>query len=627
MTQAPPKLTPPVGRRDHAKGPASAPVTLVEYGDFECPHCLQVHPITQELQGRMGERMRYVYRHFPIRTSHPHAQLAAEAAEAAAAQGRFWEMHNKLFENQEALQTEDLIQYAAELDLDIERFERELTDHTHSERVREDFRSGIRSGANGTPTFFINGVRYDGAWDLESLQAEIEKPLGVRIRYLFREFARLQASGGILLLLGVILAVLLANSPLSEFYFQFWDTELSFQLGRFSLSEHLLEWVNDALMVVFFFVVGLEIKREVTVGELAAPRRAALPVMAALGGMIVPAAIYLVFNSGTAGAAGWGIPMATDIAFTLGILTVLGGRVPLSLKVFFTAMAIADDIGAVLVIAIFYTSEIVWISLAAGAGILLILFAINRFGIFHPLPYGILGVGLWLAFLESGVHPSIAGVLLALTIPTRPEPNVQAFLAQCQTIFGEFDPIGNEAEREAVLSGRRQAAAQALERILERMQSPAQRLQRSLHPWTTYVILPVFALANAGVEFSTDLSDALSHPVSLGIMLGLVIGKAAGLSAFSWLAVRTKLAELPADLGWAQIFSASWLAGIGFTISLFIADAAFTDPELLSIAKISVFAASLLASVIGLSLLALTSPRTDQVTKLDVPIEAVQVSG
>jgi NhaA family Na+:H+ antiporter len=606
------KLVLPVGSRDHAQGPEDAPVTLVEYGDYECPHCRQVVPIVRQLQERFGERLRYIFRHFPLSTAHPNAQLAAEAAEAAAAQGKFWEMHELLFAHQTSLDRRHLIQYAAQLGLDVERFERELADHVHADRVREDFLSGVRGGANGTPTFFLNRTRYDGPWDLDSLISEIEKPLGVQVRLVFQQFTRLQASGGILLLLATVLALLWANSPWGHTYFELWETHVSFTLGSLSLSESLVHWVNDGLMVIFFFVVGLEIKREVLVGELASFRRAALPLIAAVGGMLLPAAIYTLFNFGRVGQSGWGIPMATDIAFVLAILTVFGSRVPLSLKVFFTALAIADDLGAVAVIAIFYSGQILWTALGVGAVILAALIVLNRMGVRNPLPYSLLGIGLWLAFLQSGVHPTIAGVLLAMTIPARTRVQAEAYVAQCTAALGG---LGEGTERGHDGRGQ-QAAAQALEVIMERIQSPLQRLERSLNPWVAYLIVPLFALANAGVRLEGDLLEVIVRPVSLGIILGLVLGKAFGITFFSWFAVRIGAAELPFGVTWLQLFSASWLAGIGFTMSLFIANSAFDSVELLNIAKIDILLASILAAGIGVALVTLTSQTREGVSKL-----------
>jgi NhaA family Na+:H+ antiporter len=608
-----PTLKPPVGDRDHIEGPAGAQVTLVEYGDYECPHCRQVAPIIEQVQERFGGRLRYVFRHLPIATVHPNAQLAAEAAEAAAAQGKFWEMHDRLLEHTGPLDRQQLVRFAEELDLDLERFEREMDEHVYAGRVREDFLSGVRSGANGTPAFFLNGVRYDGPWDLDSLIAEIEKPLGVQVRLLFRQFTRLQASGGILLLAATILALLWANSSWGHSYFELWETYLKIELGDLALKETLLHWVNDGLMVIFFFLVGLEIKREILVGELASLRKATLPLAAAVGGMILPAGIYALLNLGGKGASGWGIPMATDIAFLLGLLTVLGSRIPVSLKIFFTALAIADDLGAVLVIAIFYSSDVSWIPLAVGAVFLAALAVLNWGKVRQPLPYILLGIGLWLAFLQSGIHPTIAGVLLAMAIPARTKVRSEAYLAQCTAALGHFEP----GELEGKDSGRQQAAAQTLESIAERLQAPLRRLERSLNPWVAYLIVPIFAFANAGVHIRGDIAASLTSPLALGIIGGLVLGKPLGITLFSWIAVRLGVADLPAEVTWPQLFSASWLAGIGFTMSLFIANAAFSEPILLDMAKLSILVASLLASVIGFGLLLLTTSTHKDVSHLE----------
>jgi NhaA family Na+:H+ antiporter len=607
-----PRLTLPIGDRDHRQGPADAPITLVEYGDYECPYCRSVYHAVKELQEQLGDQLQYVYRHLPLTTVHPHAQLAAEAAEAAAAQGRFWDMHAALFEHDQ-LNEASLIEYAADLGLDLDQFQRDLAEQRYAGKVDQDFRSGIRSGVNGTPTFFVNGERYDGAWDLESLREAVEKPLGMRVRLLAEVFTAMAASGAIVLLVCTVLALLWANSPWSDSYVQLWETTLAISAGRFSLAEHLLEWVNDGLMVIFFFVVGLEIKREVTVGELASPRRAALPIAGALGGMLLPAALYSAFNAGGPGAAGWGIPMATDIAFTLALLIVLGRRVPLALRVFFTALAIADDLGAVLVIALFYSSGISWLSLAAGLMVFLALLGLNRARVYAVWPYALLGIALWLAFLQSGVHPTIAGVLLAITIPTRSPPDVRGLLAQTVALL---DQVELQSSGLSPLDGRRQATLQTLETIADRMQSPAQHLERALQPWSTYVILPLFALANAGVAVAGAGSLALLHPISLGILVGLVVGKPLGISLFSWGAVRLGLAEKPGGVGWRQFFSASCLAGIGFTISLFIASAAFEDPSLQATAKLAILLASVLASVIGWLLLSITSPDFRETTPI-----------
>ena len=595
------RLTEPVSDRDHTQGPDDSPVTLVEYGDYECPYCGQAENSVHEIQERTGNAVRLVFRHFPNRSIHPHARLAAEAAEAAGAQGKFWEMHELLFHNQDHLEEWDMLQYARELELDLDQFKRDLDEHTFADKVREDFRSGIKSGVQGTPTWFINGERYDGAWDPDSLLEAVRKPMRVRITALTQEFTRLAASGGLMLLIFSAVALIWANSPFAESYFEFWHTELGISLGDLHLGRSLLEWVNEGLMVIFFFVLGLEIKREVTAGELARPKKAALPIAAAIGGMLFPALFYTAFNfNNPVAMQGWAIPVATDIAFTLGILTLLGGRIPLSLKVFFTAMAIADDVGGILVIALFYTSEINLTALLVAAAFFAGLIILNRWRVYSPLPYSLLGIGLWLAFLNSGVHPTLAGVLLAITIPTRNPPNFERLLAQTDTVLNRYDY--SETER------REQALVHALKTILDRMEPPAQRLEHELQPWVTYLILPIFALANAGVPLGGD-GLALLNPVSLGIIFGMVLGKPIGVAVFSWLAVRFGIAEKPFEIRWRQFYSASFLAGIGFTISLFIAQAAFQDPRLLSNAKIGILAGSILAAGIGYVLLNMTSPR------------------
>ncbi len=419
-----------------------------------------------------------------------------------------------------------------------------------------------------------------------------------KVLYPIREFMHAEASGGIVLMLCALAALAWANSPWSTTYSALWETKLTIGPGGFNLSESLLHWINDGLMAVFFFVVGLEIKREVLVGELASLRQAALPIAAAVGGMVAPALIYTAVNLGGEGAAGWGIPMATDIAFALGVLALLGPRVPTSLKIFVTALAIVDDLGAVLVIALFYTSNVSWASLGAGALFLLALVAANRLHVRHPLAYALLGIGLWVAFLKSGVHATIAGVLLALTIPARTRVDTAEFLDRGREILEEFDRSGVEGEDILTNEGQ-QAAIMELESLTEHAQTPMQRLEHSLHPWVAFAIVPLFALANAGVALGGDLGVALTQPVTLGVVAGLVVGKQVGITLFSWLAVRSGLAELPQELSWRHIYGASLLAGIGFTMSLFISALAFGDGPLQDAAKVGILTASLVAGVAG----------------------------
>lgn len=413
------------------------------------------------------------------------------------------------------------------------------------------------------------------------------------------------------MLIVTVVALAWANSPLADTYAALWQTELTIRLGTFSLAKDLLFWINEGLMAVFFLVIGLEIKREVLVGELSSVRRAALPIAAALGGATVPAGIYAALNAGTAGSAGWGVPMATDIAFSLGILALLGARVPLALKVFLTALAIVDDLIAVVVIALFYAEEIRWVNLAIGAGFMAALVAANLAKVRRPLLYALLGICLWLAFLHSGIHATVAGVLLAMTIPSRSRIDTEEFLNQSRDILNHFERAGEE-RRESIHNEERKASLMTLETATERVETPLQRMEHALHPWVVFAIVPLFALANAGVSLGGDLSARLIDPVSLGVVAGLLLGKQLGITLFAWLAVKSGLAEVPSGIAWRQIYGVGWLAGIGFTMSLFIADLAFRDDPLLDVAKLGILTASLIAGIVGLIILReATSSRPD----------------
>ena len=418
----------------------------------------------------------------------------------------------------------------------------------------------------------------------------------------FQDFAHKQSSGGILLIVATAIALVWANSPWGESYAALWQTKLTVGVGDFSISKDLTHWINDGLMAVFFLVVGLEIKRELLVGELSSVRSAALPIAAALGGAVVPALIYLALNAGTEGAAGWGIPMATDIAFALGVLALLGERAPVALKVFLTALAIVDDIVAVLVIAFFYTSEISWGALAVGGVFLVALAVANLIGVGRTLVYALLGVGLWLAFLVSGIHATIAGVLLALTVPAISFINPGAFLERTRYVLDRFEKAGEKGEN-VLTNEERQAALHALNDATYKLEPPLHELEHTLHPWVVFAIMPLFALANAGVPLGGGLGEALSNPVALAIVAGLIFGKQFGITLLAWLAVKSGLSELPAGIGWRHIYGAGWLAGIGFTMSLFISDLAFPDGQLVEAAKLGILAASLIAGVVGWTIL------------------------
>ena len=415
----------------------------------------------------------------------------------------------------------------------------------------------------------------------------------------FQQFARTESAGGILLLFSAAVALVWANSPWADSYFHFWETKIVIGAEGFGLTQSLHHWINDGLMAVFFFVVGLEIKREMLVGELASLRQAALPIAGAIGGMVVPALIYFALNRDGAGSAGWGIPMATDIAFALGVLAMLGPRVPLSLKLFLAALAIVDDIGAVLVIALFYTADISWVSLGVGAIMLGLLFLLNRAKIRHPMPYAILGVMLWLAFLKSGVHATVAGVLLAMTIPARTRIDEVEFLEITTKSLDDFRQA-SRADNDLMTNAGQLEAIHALEDACDGAQAPLLKMEDSLHGVVAFGIMPLFALANAGVSLEGAGVSSLLGPVSLGIILGLLVGKPLGITLLSWIAVRSGIAILPPSMNWKMLHAVSWLAGIGFTMSLFIAGLAFGGVGTLGdAAKIGILSASVFAGIAG----------------------------
>jgi NhaA family Na+:H+ antiporter len=415
----------------------------------------------------------------------------------------------------------------------------------------------------------------------------------------FEAFTRTEASGGILLLLAAVVAMVWANSPLAESYFSLWSTTLTVGVGDAALSKPLQLWINDGLMALFFLLVGLEIKREVLVGELSSPRQAALPLAGAVGGMVVPAAFYVAFNLGTPTLDGWAVPMATDIAFALGIMALLGSRVPTALKVFLTALAIADDLAAVLVIALFYTADLALLPLAATGLILLLLVGLNRAGVRHPGIYLAVGAALWLAVLKSGVHATVAGVLLAMTVPARRKMDLPTFARRAGEVLDLL-----EAEEGKRPSPEAMDAVHGLEVACSDLDTPLARLEHGLHPWSAYLIMPVFALANAGVAIGSESLGGLTSSAGMGVVAGLFLGKQIGVTGFAWLAERMGWASRSEGVSWRQVHGVACLCGIGFTMSLFIAGLAFpAGSPVLDGTKLAIVVGSLLSGLLGWTLL------------------------
>lgn len=411
-------------------------------------------------------------------------------------------------------------------------------------------------------------------------------------------FVRSEVAGSVILLACTVAALVWANSPWAAAYFALVHTKLALVFGTSTFALSLQHWINDGLMVAFFFVVGLEIKRELSVGHLSSLRQAVLPVAAAVGGMVVPAAIYLSFNTGGPGARGWGVPMATDIAFALGILALLGSRVPTGLKVFLTALAIADDLGAVLVIALFYTEQIRWGALGAALFFLLLVALAVRSGLRRPVLYALPILGVWVAVFASGVHATVAGILVAMVVPVRPRLAPVAFLG---TVSDTLEALRTaDLTRESVLADEAQLdALVTLDDAATDMRPPGLTLERFFHPIQAFLILPLFAFFNAGVDLTGRGRDALVEPVTLGVIVGLVLGKLLGIGLSSWLAVRSGYTSLPEGVTGLQIAGVALLGGVGFTMSLFVSELAFDAEALLNAAKLGILVASSTAGVCG----------------------------
>ena len=595
--------------RDHAIGANTAPITLVEYGSYDCPHCRAANGRIAEVREQLGERLRYVFRHRPISGSEL-ARRAAELTEQAATPEEFWAAHVSLMTRSRTLTEDDLQAVAQDLRLGQRAPEQAEADARSAKaRVDADVASSHASGVRYTPTFFINGERYDGPWDEASFTDAMVGSLGHRARVAALGFASWAPSTGVLLLLAALLAVFLTNSDSGGPFAAFWNTPLGLEFGAAEFRMPLLHWINDALLTVFFLVVGLEIKREFTVGHLASRRSAALPIAAALGGMAVPALIYVSLVGSGVWQMGWGVPMATDTAFAVALIALLGARVPVELRIFLTAAAIVDDIGAITVVAIFYSDSLQWSALALALAAVGFLVFLNRAGVYRAWPYVLTGIVLWSLVHAGGLHATMAGVLLAAFIPTRPPPDYRALVAQADAILSAEARHGGEQFRH----GPSAPALRELDAIHDRLESPADRLLRHVAPHSSYLVLPAFALANAGVVFAAEAFT--SHgKLMAGIVTGLAVGKPVGFMLASWLAVRLGVAEKPAAYSWTQLAGAGALAGIGFTMSLFIAGQAFPLAQDFAAAKIAVFTASVLSSVIGVGLLIAAARRTNAVS-------------
>ena len=597
--------------RDHVLGTPDAEITLVEFGSYLCSYCRTAHEVVGHLRDEFGSRLRYVYRHLPL-ADRSEATRAAELAEyVAATTGDFWAVHDTLMRRGPEADPRDLDDVAEQFGVPPRAEWDPAVAEAVAARVRADARSGIASGARVTPTFFINGRRYEGAWDEAALSEAMLQSLGHRLHSASLDFVRWAPSTGLLLLLSTLVALVLSNSLVGETFLAFWHRELGVRLGALEFSLPVIEWVNDGLLTVFFLVVGLEIKREVTVGRLASRQAAALPLAAAIGGMLAPALIYLALTP-PAYTHSWGMTITTDTAFAVALLVLLGDRVPLDLRVFLTAAVIVDDLVAIAIVALFYSGAIHSGWLAVSLALTALLVGLNRVRIYAALPYAGVGALLWFALHQSGIHATFAGVVLAMVTPTRPPANLRALLAQAQAVIDAEARFRGES---AMRSGLSASALRALDTIHDRIESPASKLLRAVEPWSSYFVLPLFALANSGLRWSGDVLSGHERLVT-AIVAALVLGKSLGIFIGARVAAALHVARKPPSYTWRQVAGTGAIAGIGFTMSLFIAGRSLEGADFAA-GKIAIFSASLLAGTTGLTILWKRVPEAEVIQTTD----------
>ncbi|WP_368185467.1 Na+/H+ antiporter NhaA [Aestuariibius sp. HNIBRBA575] len=573
---------------------------LVWYIDFTGITTRRVRDLLVRAAERFApQKTDLAVRFLPSGAADLNAEIAARAAIAAHQQGRFIEMYRALFSRPPRYSEALVIALAESLELNMDQFRADLHSDDTTDRLADDRNSAQRAGVHHMPTLFIDGREYDGAWDETSLAEAIEKPLGVRLQRATSEFFHWAASAGFVLVLATLAALILSNIGWHDAYEELRTTYLKISFGDAMFKMSLEHWINDCLMALFFLLVGIEIKREMVDGELSDMSRAMLPIMGAIGGMIVPAGIYVAINWGQDTAHGWGVPMATDIAFTLGIMALLGKRVPTSLKIFVSALAIADDLGAILVIAIFYGHGFEMDAFLIAVAIFAVMMGLNRGRVYARVPYIILGVFLWYFVYQSGLHATLAGVLTALAIPSRRSANMEGVAAQAAAVF--------DAEIQGPNATIGHGALVRLQSAIDRLRDPGFHLQHALENWSNFMILPLFAFFNTGILIIGSTFSPMA-PEALGVMAGLLIGKPLGIFLIVWIAVKTGIAKMSPEINWAQIIGAGFLAGVGFTMSIFIGSAAFTGTQLESV-KLSILIASTLAAVLGSIILILAAPR------------------
>jgi Na+:H+ antiporter, NhaA family len=613
-------------RRDHTRGDGvrNGRMTVLIYGDYLCPYCRRLRQVLDRLRRALGERMVYVFRHYPNERAHPSSELASIAAEAAGDQGHFWEMHDALYEREPTLvDNQRLVQIAESLGLDTERFERALDDPKVRQRVQEDLTDGRRNGVTATPTIFIDGIRYDGPWDFYSMLEALERPIGVQVQRTARAFANLPTSAGLVVLIAAAAAIACANSPLQAAYHHLLNVQFGIGPTPGGLSLSVGQWCSEGLLAIFYLILGLELRREMTAGSLANSRAALAPLLAGVSGVVVSAGVYLALNSG-ATAAGWPIPTDTGLPFTLGILAVFGARASAGLKVFVATYGIANDLSSTLVLAFLHPRAISLEWFLVAFGIVATMAMFTRWRIYAVWPYLMGALGLWLSLHLAGVSGALSGLALAAFLPPWPVPTAAPLLAQAASALAELEHAEHELRRTGQTQRRLEQepvwdwATRNLLAAADRLLSPAERVERATEPWSTYVVLPIFAFTATGVALVADFRAHDATRVFGGVMLALAVGKPIAIILTVWAAGKAKVAFLPADAAPLAFLGAAFLCGIADPFSFYLADQAFQTGTYASAAKLGVLAGSGVAAAFGAVLLALSpTPGTDRRATLE----------
>jgi NhaA family Na+:H+ antiporter len=618
MDQAVPlKLMRPLDPQgDHVRPPGgrSGNATVLIYGDYFCPYCRQLAGVLLRLRRALGDRMTYAYRHFPNEHAHPGATYAALAAEAAARQDHFWQMHDALFALQPPLTEVHVRKAATSAGLDMDRFDRDLGDPALRAHVEDDLKGGRCNGVSSTPTIFIDGQRYDGAWDYYSMLETLERTVATRVQRTARAFAALPASGGLVLLLAAAAALGCANTALAPLYRQVVGMPIGVAIGdAVPISLSVGGWCSDGLLTLFFLLVGLEIRREIAGGALRDRRAAILPVVCAIGGVLASAAIYLAINRGPT-AVGWSAPTSTDTAFALGVLALVGRRAPIGLRVFVAAFSVVDDMLMMLILAVFYPRDLHPVWLGAAIAVTGLMFALNRWRVFSGWPYLLATAGFWLSLHAAGLNAALSGIVLAAFVPTRPAPDAGPLLAQAATALSDLE----QAEADALARNDDKAdivnepiwewASRNLSAASARLLSPADRVERAVSPWAAYVVLPLFAFTATGVALDLDLHAPGVPRVLAGVVIGLVVGKPLGILLAALAAVKVRVSALPYDVSPRLLIGAAILCGVSDPMALLITNYAFPAESLRAAAKIGILAGSVIAAALGVLVLVSSPP-------------------